>query len=66
MAVLNALAQHGHTIIMDEHNMRLAVEANWTIVLGRGTGPGGGQMVACGKPEAVAASPPVKTARNLL
>lgn len=65
MAVLDQLVQRGHTVIMAEHDMRVAVEADWIIDLGPGAGVDGGQIVASGTPETVASSPDSKTAPYL-
>ncbi len=65
MAVLDELVQRGHTVIMAEHDMRVAVEADWIIDLGPGAGPSGGQIVACGAPETVAASIAGRTGPHL-
>ena len=65
MAVLDELVQRGHTVVMAEHDMRVAAEADWIIDLGPGAGENGGRIVASGSPETVAGSPESKTAPYL-
>ncbi|KMQ88064.1 excinuclease abc subunit a [Lasius niger] len=49
--VLDQLVQRGDTVIMVEHDMRLAAEADWIVDLGPGAGNLGGKIVAAGTPE---------------
>jgi len=65
LQVLDRLVERGHTVIMAEHDMRMAVEADWIIDLGPGAGIDGGQVVAEGPPETVATCPNSKTAPYL-
>ncbi|HBV38207.1 MAG TPA: excinuclease ABC subunit A [Erwinia sp.] len=53
LGVLDRLVQRGDTVVMAEHDMRIAAEADWVIDLGPGSGDKGGRIVAAGKPEAV-------------
>lgn len=53
LGVLDRLVQRGNTVIMAEHDMRIAAEADWVIDLGPGSGVNGGQIVAAGTPEEV-------------
>ena len=53
----NALIDKGHSIIVIEHNIELIKSADHVIDLGPGGGDKGGQLVACGTPEEIAASP---------
>ncbi len=66
MTVLDQLVQRGHTVVMAEHDMRIAVEADWIIDLGPGAGLEGGEVVAAGPPETVAESPSSVTAPYLM
>jgi excinuclease ABC subunit A len=54
--VLNRLADMGNTIIIIEHNLDVVKCADWIIDLGPEGGNGGGQIVAEGTPEEVAAN----------
>lgn len=53
MGVLDELVQRGNTVVLAEHDMRIAAEADWVIDLGPGSGSNGGQVVAAGIPEEV-------------
>ena len=53
----NALIDKGHSIIVIEHNIELIKSADHVIDLGPGGGDKGGQLVAFGTPEEIAASP---------
>ncbi|MGC6460050.1 MAG: excinuclease ABC subunit UvrA [Akkermansiaceae bacterium] len=54
--VLHRLVDEGHTVVVIEHHMDLAAEADYIIDLGPEAGPGGGTIVAQGTPEEVARS----------
>lgn len=56
MLVLDRLVQRGDTVIMAEHDMRIAAEADWLLDLGPGAGEDGGQLIAAGTPEEVSRS----------
>jgi excinuclease ABC subunit A len=67
--VLQRLVDAGHTVIVIEHNLDLIAEADWVIDLGPEGGETGGQIVAEGTPEqvaAIAASHTGRYLRNLL
>lgn len=56
MKSLNALVDRGHTVIVIEHNLDVIKSADYIIDLGPDGGEDGGNLVACGTPEEVAAS----------
>lgn len=53
MRVLDQLVKRGDSVVMAEHDMRIASEADWIIDLGPGSGENGGHIVATGTPEEV-------------
>lgn len=53
-AALQRLVDHGHTVLMIEHNMDVIKLADWIIDLGPEGGEAGGEVVASGPPEAIA------------
>jgi excinuclease ABC subunit A len=66
MAQLDALVDAGNTVIVAEHDMRVAAAADWIIDMGPGAGDRGGRVVACGRPADVAANPRSRTAPYLV
>ena len=48
---LNALIDHGHSVILIEHNLEVIKCADWVIDLGPEGGDEGGSLVFAGKPE---------------
>jgi excinuclease ABC subunit A len=54
MIQLEALVDAGNTVIVAEHEMRVAAAADWIIDMGPGAGDQGGRIVATGTPEVVA------------
>ena len=65
MGVLDRLVQRGDTVVMAEHDMRIAAEADWVIDLGPGSGENGGCIVSAGTPEEVSRSQDSLTAPYL-
>ena len=61
----NALIEHGHTIVIIEHNMDIIRQADHIIDLGPDGGDGGGNLVIAGTPEEVAACADSITGRYL-
>jgi len=60
-----ALLSVGHSLIVVEHNLQLMRAADYIIDLGPEAGDAGGQIVANGTPEEVAANPQSHTGRYL-
>ena len=54
--VLHRLRDHGNTVVVIEHNLDVIKTADWLIDLGPEGGDGGGQVIAAGTPEQVAAT----------
>jgi excinuclease UvrABC ATPase subunit len=65
MDLLHRLVEDGNSVIVIEHNLDVISEADWVIDLGPGPGEAGGQVVATGTPEEVAANPASITGRYL-
>ena len=61
----NALLEKGHSIVVIEHNIELIKSADHVIDLGPEGGDKGGQIVAFGSPEEIAAHPDSLTGRYL-
>ena len=57
LEVLSKLRSHGNTIVVIEHNLDVIKTADWIIDLGPEGGSGGGEIIASGTPEDVAACP---------
>jgi excinuclease ABC subunit A len=55
LEVLHALVEQGNTVVVIEHNLDVIKTADWVLDLGPGGGVNGGEIVAQGTPEAVAA-----------
>ncbi|HEY5898546.1 MAG TPA: excinuclease ABC subunit UvrA [Burkholderiales bacterium] len=56
LEVLHRLRAAGNTVVVIEHNLDVIKTADWVVDLGPEGGDGGGQIVATGTPEAVAAN----------
>jgi excinuclease ABC subunit A len=62
---LETLVEAGNTVVVAEHEMRIAAAADWIIDLGPGAGDQGGKIVGCGEPQEIANNPMSKTGRYL-
>jgi len=62
---LHKLVEAGNTVLVIEHNLDVIKTADWLIDLGPEGGQGGGQIVAEGTPETVAAHPHSYTGKYL-
>ncbi|MDH4443859.1 MAG: excinuclease ABC subunit UvrA [Akkermansiaceae bacterium] len=60
--VLHRLVDEGHTVVVIEHHMAVAAEADWILDIGPEAGEGGGKIIAQGPPEKVAQSKTSRTA----
>ena len=56
LAVLHALVDRGHSVIVIEHNLDVLKSADWILEVGPEAGSQGGRIVAEGPPETVAAA----------
>ena len=56
LGVLHRLRDHGNTVVVIEHNLDVIKTADWIIDLGPEGGDGGGEIIAIGTPEDIAAS----------
>jgi len=54
MAQIQVLVDAGHSVVMVEHEMRIAAQADWVIDVGPDAGAQGGRIVAAGTPEQIA------------
>jgi len=59
------LLERGNSVLVIEHNTQLIEQADWVIDLGPEGGDGGGEIVAVGTPEEIAANPRSVTGRYL-
>ena len=60
--VLHRLVDEGHTVVVIEHHMAVAAEADWILDFGPEAGDHGGTIIAQGPPETVAKSKKSRTA----
>ncbi len=65
MEVMQRLVEKGNSILVIEHNLDVIRCSDWVIDLGPEGGSRGGQIVACGTPEDLAAHPTSHTGRYL-
>jgi excinuclease ABC subunit A len=65
LEVLHELVDQGNTAVVIEHNLDVVKTADWIIDFGPEGGDGGGQVVAQGSPEEIAATPESWTGRYL-
>ena len=63
--VLNKLVDQGNTVVVIEHNLDVIRCADYLIDLGPEGGDAGGQVIACGPPETIAANKRSATAQFL-
>ena len=65
LRVLHRLRDQGNTVVVIEHNLDVIKTADWIIDLGPEGGAGGGEVVAVGTPEDIAADSTSHTGRFL-
>ncbi len=65
ITVLERLVDAGNTVLVIEHNLELIKTADYLIDLGPEGGDGGGEVIACGTPEELAACEHSYTGRYL-
>jgi excinuclease ABC subunit A len=65
LEVLHELVDHGNTMVVIEHNLDVVKTADWILDFGPEGGDGGGEIVAFGTPEQVAADKHSWTGRYL-
>ncbi|MBQ4492750.1 MAG: excinuclease ABC subunit UvrA [Deltaproteobacteria bacterium] len=63
--VFASLMGHGATLVVIEHDLDVIRHADYLIDMGPGGGEEGGRIVACGRPEEIAANPESVTGRFL-
>jgi excinuclease ABC subunit A len=65
LGVLHRLRDQGNTVVVIEHNLEVIKTADWVIDLGPEGGDAGGEIVAVGTPEDIAAHPTSYTGQFL-
>ena len=65
LAQLDRLVDAGNTVVVVEHDLRVAASSDWIIDIGPGAGDEGGRVVAAGPPAEVAANKESRTAPYL-
>ena len=65
LEVLQALVEQGNSVLVIEHNLEVIKTADWIVDMGPEGGDGGGEVVAAGTPEDVAATPNSHTGHYL-
>ena len=65
LKVFQRLVNAGHSVLVIEHNLEVIKSADWLIDLGPDAGDQGGQIVAVGTPEQIAACPHSHTGKAL-
>ncbi|MDB5798462.1 MAG: uvrA [Paucimonas sp.] len=65
LKVIHRLRDQGNTVVIIEHNLDVIKTADWIVDLGPEGGAGGGQIIAEGTPEMVAANPASFTGKYL-
>lgn len=66
LKVIHRLRDQGNTLVIIEHNLDVIKTADWIVDLGPEGGAGGGQIIASGTPEDVAANTASVTGKYLI
>ncbi|MDM0046817.1 excinuclease ABC subunit UvrA [Variovorax dokdonensis] len=62
---LQGLVNAGNSVLVVEHDLRVIAQSDWVIDMGPGAGDAGGQIIATGRPAAIAKAPDSVTGRYL-
>ena len=65
MVQLQGLVDAGNTVVVVEHDMRVAAQSDWVVDVGPGAGDAGGKIVASGTPAQVMRAKESRTAEYL-
>jgi excinuclease ABC subunit A len=65
LEVLQRLVDSGNTVLVIEHNLDVIKQADWVVDLGPEGGEAGGEVIATGTPEEIAATPESYTGQFL-
>jgi excinuclease ABC subunit A len=65
LAVFRKLIEGGGSLLVIEHNLDVIKSADWVIDMGPEGGSAGGEIVATGTPETIAANPTSHTGHYL-
>src|SRR5690606_27473001 len=65
LGALEQLQDQGHSVLLIEHHLDLIDVADWVIDLGPEGGDAGGEIVACGTPDAIVDVPDSRTGQML-
>jgi excinuclease ABC subunit A len=65
LQAFQSLVDAGHSLVVIEHNLEVIKSADWVLDIGPGAGSRGGQLVAEGTPETIAANPLSVTGKAL-
>ena len=65
MGIIKDLIEKGNSVVIIEHNLEVIKQADWIIDMGPEGGEAGGEIIACGTPEVVAACEKSHTGRYL-
>lgn len=65
LQALNSLVDTGHTVVVIEHNLDVIKTADWIVDLGPEGGHKGGEVIAVGRPDEIAAEKKSHTGRYL-
>lgn len=64
-SLLRRLVEHGNTVVIVEHRLKLIAQADWIIDMGPDGGTNGGEVIFSGTPRELLACDSSKTAKYL-